>query len=363
MQASTPKERTRTGPRPGGAVRPKRLGPPVAATWRRRALTIPAVFLGLLAWLVSTPVVAPALALLDVATRRTSLGRTRTWAWLGGFLVLEVYGIAASLVLWLRAQISPGLPRATWWRWHRRLQHRWGSLALRWTRALLGLNVALVEGGGLPLGPFVLLVRHASLVDTLLPVSLVSLPHDRPLRYIMKEELLFDPCLDIVGGRLPNHFVARAGGDPEAEAEAAGALAAGMGPREGLALFPEGTRFTEARRRARIQRYEATGRATDAARARSFSAVLPPRSRGFAAIMEARPDLDVVILAHAGLAGAARPRDFARGDLVGRRAEVALWRYPSADVPRGDEACAAWLDARWAEVDAWVIEHTPQPPS
>ena len=58
-------------------------------------------------------------------------------------------------------------------------------------------------------GPYLLLVRHASSGDALLASSLVSAPNRMQLRCVLKRELLWDPCLDIVGNWLPNVFAER----------------------------------------------------------------------------------------------------------------------------------------------------------
>ena len=59
-------------------------------------------------------------------------------------------------------------------------------------------------------GPVVLMMRHASLVDTLLPTVLVLRRHRIRLRYVLKRELLWDPALDLAGNVLPNYFLDRA---------------------------------------------------------------------------------------------------------------------------------------------------------
>ena len=53
--------------------------------------------------------------------------------------------------------------------------------------------------------------------DTVLPVVFFALPTGVRLRYVLKRELLFDPCLDIVGQRLPNYFARRGAGATEQE--------------------------------------------------------------------------------------------------------------------------------------------------
>ncbi|MGB3051137.1 MAG: hypothetical protein WBB42_09060 [Polyangiales bacterium] len=67
--------------------------------------------------------------------------------------------------------------------------------------AWLFFGVAIVA---LP-GPTILLMRYASILDTLLTSVYLQGPTQWRVRYILKQELLFDPCLDIVGNALPNY--------------------------------------------------------------------------------------------------------------------------------------------------------------
>ena len=97
-------------------------------------------------------------------------------------------------------------------------------------------------------GPAIILSRHVSSADSLSPTKFISKVQSRPLRFIMKRELLWDPCLDIVGHRLPNVFVDRKERD-----DALGqiqALTHNLTAAEGVVLFPEGTRFTPRRQAA-----------------------------------------------------------------------------------------------------------------
>jgi hypothetical protein len=54
-----------------------------------------------------------------------------------------------------------------------------------------------------------MLCRHASLADSLLSAWVITSGARMNPRYVLKRELLADPCLDIVGNRLPNHFLDR----------------------------------------------------------------------------------------------------------------------------------------------------------
>jgi 1-acyl-sn-glycerol-3-phosphate acyltransferase len=55
--------------------------------------------------------------------------------------------------------------------------------------------------------------------------------------------------LDIVGNRLANCFVRRNSGDSDREIAAVQRLMEDLGPNDGVLIYPEGTRFTEAKRR------------------------------------------------------------------------------------------------------------------
>ena len=105
------------------------------------------------------------------------------------------------------------------------LQAWWASVNLHVASAALGLRIE-VEGADVAVpGPVILLIRHASILDTLLPCTYVQRPQRFRVRYVLKQELLFDPCLDIVGNALPNYFVDRTG-DRRAELDGVRALAA-----------------------------------------------------------------------------------------------------------------------------------------
>ena len=93
-------------------------------------------------------------------------------------------------------------------------------------------------------GPVVLLSRHASMIDTLIPIFIADENH-LGCRYVLKNELLWDPALDIIGHRFPNYFVDRSGGNSGSAIDEVGALAAGTRDSEVFVIFPEGSRTPE----------------------------------------------------------------------------------------------------------------------
>jgi len=198
----------------------------------------------------------------------------------------------------------------------------------------------------------IVISRHASLVDTLLPAQFIARRNGMRLRYVLKKELLLDPALDIAGSRLPNVFIDRASREAT-ERQQIKLLAEGLGPGDGVLIYPEGTRFDE----AKLKRYQHRHRGAEPGSihglASRYRRVLPPRPGGTLSLLEAG-DADVVIFAHRGLEGLAKVRDIWRGDLVGSQIDIAVWRVPRAQIPQLRAERVEWLFRLWAEVDDWV---------
>jgi 1-acyl-sn-glycerol-3-phosphate acyltransferase len=174
----------------------------------------------------------------------------------------------------------------------------------------------------------------------------------------MKRELLWDPCLDIVGQRTRNAFVRRGSGEREKEIALLRGLAADLGERDGVLLFPEGTRFSPAKRQRALAHLADAGQAARLAHAERLRHVLPPRRGGALALLETRPDVDVAFLAHIGFEGTANLNDIWNGKLIGRTIRLYFWRVPSADIPQTAAGRVEWLDTQWERVDAWVAAHS-----
>ena len=96
-------------------------------------------------------------------------------------------------------------------------------------------------------GPMLMMMRHTSIVDNMLPDALVGHAHGIGLRFVIKRELQMLPTIDIGGRWVPTHFVRRGSGDTAGEVAALRALAHDLGPGEGIMIYPEGTRPTAAK--------------------------------------------------------------------------------------------------------------------
>ena len=174
----------------------------------RRLLTVP-LYLSLTLVLSA---LSPALLILAWVLARIPAcrGAVPTLAFILGYLWCETLGILASTWLWLRFRRADEFLDANY-----RLQCWWAQSLKRIAGYLFRLDFELTGLEALAGPGALMLPRHASIADTLIPMVFYAIPRRIRLRYVLKRELLFDPCLDIVGNRLPNYFVDRGGEDSD----------------------------------------------------------------------------------------------------------------------------------------------------
>lgn len=321
----------------------------------RRFVTVPGYALAWLVWISSAVVWVPLFAVVD-AIRGGGGVLLRCALLVAVYLTCEVAGVMAGALLWVWA----GLVRMEAPRWqdlHFRLEAWWGTTLFRAVKRFFDLRVEVDDQAQLERGPYLLLLRHASSGDTLLASALVSHVHGMRLRYVLKRELLWDPCLDIVGNRIPNVFVDRFTADPAREVDLVRRLANDLGPHDGVLIYPEGTRFSAAKRERAIRRFEKAGDSRMAQYARTLTSVLPPRPGGALGLLDAAPDADVVICSHTGFEGAASLAQIWRGELLHRVIRVQFRRIPRRQIPHDREERTEWLLDQWSQVSAWVDSH------
>jgi len=139
-------------------------------------------------------------------------------------------------------------------------------------------------------------------------------------------------------------------------------LAAGLGPTGALVIFPEGGNFTPSRWRRGVRRLVDAQRYSEAARASRMRNLLPPRSGGAFAAIDAAPTADVIFVAHTGLDDLITVGDVWRALPMEQLIRARWWRVPAADVPREREAVMRWLYDWWELIDAWIAENRPARP-
>jgi 1-acyl-sn-glycerol-3-phosphate acyltransferase len=324
------------------------------ARWGRRAVTVPTYLcLGVLS-LALLPVMMLLALAIDAVRRTGHLVTLRCALAVALYFVCEAVGIVASLILWALNGIWPGATVDRAVTWNLLLQRVWARTLFTGATWLFSMRVQTMGADAVRRGPLFLFSRHASTLDALLPAVFVTHPSTLRLGHVMKRELLWDPCLDIVGQRTRNAFIRRGAGERDKEIALLRQLAMAAGERDGVLLFPEGTRFSPAKRERALHYLEDTRQFARLARLQRLHCVLPPHTGGALALLETRPDIDVAFLAHVGFEGTASLNDIWSGKLIGRTIRLCFWRVPSAEIPQHTEGRIEWLDAQWARVDAWT---------
>lgn len=316
---------------------------------RRRAASVPGVLVT--AWLLTVLFVPLALllAVVDLVRLKFRLPLLRLaafalcWAW------LETAGVAAAAWLW--ASGRRGDVEA-----HYRLQRWWADRLMGALRVTCGITIEVQGAELLVPGPTVLLVRHTSLADSLLTAWAVTEHAALRPRVVLKRELLSDPCLDIVGNRLPNCFLDRQAEDSAPGLAELSRMGATMEQGCASIIFPEGTRANASKRRRALERI--AERDPDRAdRLAGLRHVLPPRPAGTRALLAGAAEVDaaVVIGWHVGFDGL----DTFAGILaaLGRARTPIRMRFARVDAPDADDpGFDRWLDDLWCRVDQEVDE-------
>jgi 1-acyl-sn-glycerol-3-phosphate acyltransferase len=327
--------------------------------WARRSVTLPLYALLTAAAWMALPLLVPIALIFDALYGRR-WSTTRALLFFPFYLACECLGVAVSLLLWVEYRLRPSVDRSAFLDRNFRLQQLWAAALFEGARRLFGFRVELENfeeaTRDLAAHPVVVFFRHASTVDTVLPAAYLSRAQGTRLRYVMKRELLWDPCLDIVGQRLPNIFLRRNAPDPKREIATVRRLGRDLGPGEGVLIYPEGTRFTPAKRERILDRMAQSDPRGLLPLAKELRHVLPPKLGGMLALLEQCKDADVLFFAHSGLENVASFREIARGVLTGRRIRLRLWRVPASEVPQDAESRITWFYEQWRVVDRWLGE-------
>jgi 1-acyl-sn-glycerol-3-phosphate acyltransferase len=311
----------------------------------RRLLTIP-LYLGLTLVLTA---LAPALLILSwlMSLLPACRGAVPTFAFILGYLWCETSGIVASFFIWLRHRDRDRFLAANY-----ALQYWWAHKLKEIAEIVFGLQFSLTGEEALEGDGAIVLARHASMADTIIPMEFYAIPLRIRLRYVLKKELLLDPCLDIVGNRLPNYFVDRGGEDTERAIAGVADLVREMDADEGVLLYPEGRRFTPARAAALRERW--ADQPEMLAQLDRWTHLLPPRLGGTLALLTHNPGRDVIFCAHSGFEGSSHFSNLINGSWRGARIRIHFWRVSFNDLPEEPEALRSFLFAQWDQVDHWV---------
>jgi len=272
-------------PKPQQQTRPKWL------------ITVPLLFvtLGLLLATLPFTFIAALIASLFPPFR----GATRALLFLLCFVMCETAGVLIAAAIWVRYRGDERkFSEANY-----KLQFAWSAALMNFARGIFDLNFHVHNEEALQ-GPAVLMLpRHASIADTILPMTYYAIPQRTPLRYILKKELQWDPCLEIVGNRLPNYFVDRVGHNSDEEVASVVALLESTPPEEGLLLYPEGTRFSDLKHKQLAAKAEPNSELAN--QLTRWPKLLPPRLGGCLGLLGANKHHDLLFFSHSGFEGSA----------------------------------------------------------
>ena len=337
----------------------------ILKTWKRRFISFSLYFLLLSLCVILFPLFILLTVVFDGAkasisrVKKSSWPLTRAYLFFILYLSCEIGGLTISFGCWLFSGIWMGRSEALFIRMNAWLQGWWAYCLLHGAVFLFSMRLKIDNIEAVSPGPMVLLVRHSSTADTVLNAVLVAKNRNILLRYILKKELLWDPCLDVVGNRLPNVFIDRSGQQTEKELAAIRKLTENLTPSDGILIYPEGTRFDQRKFETSIQRLKKAGNDRLYETAKQMRFVLPPRSGGITTIMENSGNMDFVFCAHTGFEGASNFSRFFNGELIGNTIHVKYWRVPSIDIPKDPHKFMEWLFDQWLKIDQWVADHIP----
>ena len=316
------------------------------SSWVRRPITGLGVFLIAIVLTVTLPLWVVVTMMVDAVRGRVRFPISRLiafatcWAW------LETVGLVVALFLFFTGR-GRSVPA------HYALQTWWCRSLIQALGFTVGLQISVEGAENVGPGPFIALGRHASLADSIMSSWVVASHVGLRPRFVLKKELKMDPCLDILGHRLPNYFVDRESSDIAGELQGIEQMAAGLGVKDCAVIFPEGSRASAKKRVRALERL----RERSPQRAETLAGLkylIPPKPAGANALLSAVPEANVLTMWHSGFDGL----DTFSGILshLGRakaNVHVRVDEISRSSIPSG-EAFVSWLDAKWVEMDLAV---------
>ncbi len=323
---------------------------PFLRRWTRRAVTFPAIGLIVGAYGAALPVLLIYAVARDLLRGRRDFPLPRFHLFLFGILAHHIVGLLILGRSWIITRFVSAERR------HRinvAVEIYFIPQAIGIAERVYNMKIELDDIECCSPGPILLLSRHASILDTIMPIKLLGQAHGMGMRIVQKSELLWNPLVDVASSRMPRAFIKRGSGDVLGPIGHMQHLLRGITDNEALVVFPEGSRFSEAKKEKIVAKL-AKSNPRAAAQARELKHLLPARPAGTLALIEMRPDVDVVFMAHTGLERANRLEDFLDGALHKRTIRMKFWRVPASAIPSDLEERTEWLHSEWRKVDAWI---------
>lgn len=317
--------------------------------WIRRAITFPSAVI-LLLLLPLYVVILPLTMYIDTISQRTTY--TQALLFFCQYVVNQNIGIGLCGLFWLelilRKRPDVFIER------NQKLQYWWAKSLLNRLQQLFQFKLC-IDGEIPDCGDKILFARHVSSADTLLPMLSVIIPQRLKCRYVLKKELCWDPCLDIVGHRLPNAIVQR--GQGEAEVQRIVNLLNGLDQQSCIVFFPEGTRYSIRKRQEVIQRLQEK-QSSILPLAEKLQCCLPPRLGGSMGLLSNSAGRQIVFMAHSGFEAVENIGSLVNGGLFQQQIQIKFWeQVPPADIEQQEE----WLYAQWQSLDDWLTSLPTEP--
>ncbi len=319
----------------------------------RRLVIVPVALVAALLGVILSPLLLVAAAVADVARGRRRWPRVRLVLLIIGALIIETIGMIESLIIWIVTGF--GLLGRARWRWHR--QRAFMGWYTRTMFALItrvtGTKVIWQDHGDLSHGPVVLIARHTSFFDALIPATVLSQRNKLLSHHVVTHGLRYAPCIDIVGHRFPNRFIKRDPGEGSNELEHIQAVGSVLDDRSAAIIFPEGT-FRNPERFARVLRRIRRRDPELAERAQHLDHVLPPRANGTHALLRGAPEADVLVCANTGLESFGSIKSIVDHPYTDRPIVIETWRIARSEIPDDPDEFNLWLFDQYVAIDAWV---------
>lgn len=325
----------------------------------RRLISFPGLVLLTVILIVSLPILLPVAFVVDCFIGIRRLRCVRTVVFLLWFLTIEFRTFFYGVRVWVRHFGRIGHERP-----QKLLQSGlafYGHNIWRITERVFGLRLIVTGKDAVEGKPAVICFpHHTSILDSVLPIELLGHQLGYDLRYVIKKTLAWIPAIDLVGKWLPVHYVDRTGKKSGEEMEAIAALATDVTPGSAPVIYPEGTFYTPKRLARAVERMK-TQDPTLVERTERLRHVLPPRTGGALAMLEAAPDADVLFIVHVGFEPYVNMARIFANLPFRRPVEAHLWRVPRSEVPVAAEEQYRWLFAQFEFMDQWVADRLDQP--
>lgn len=311
-------------------------------------------------WLITVPLMVLAMALLAATLPFTMLlaillallpgyrGAPRALLFLCSYVVCEIAGVLIGAWLWVRHRQNKSVFLAA----NFRLQCWWAAKLKKAAEVIFSVSFHSHNNAALDGPAAIMLPRHASIADTVLPMTYYAIPQKIRLRYVLKKELQWDPCLEIVGNRLPNYFIDRASQNSATEVAGVAHLLEDCPANQGLLLYPEGTRFSRDKH-AQLTKKAQPGSDLHSQLQR-WPDLLPPRLGGCLAMLKANSGHDLLFFAHSGFEGSANFVELMNGSWSHSQVHMEFWRVPFAEIPTEPEAQKTFIFAQWDHMQTTV---------